>query len=106
MFENVKVYGYNIGNPEPFLTEPMTDKERKVLRRLELLSGDGNGDWGMIARRHLNASVHTMQVLYLKGLVDGRGLPDAKGYGNTPDSNIWGITRRGRQALIRKEVAA
>lgn len=95
----IKVYASRIGKPEVALTQPATDNEIKILKRLELLSGDGHGDYGMIARRHLKASVDTMQVLYLKGLVDGRGLPDANGYGNTPDSSIWGITRRGLDTL-------
>lgn len=98
----IKVYACNIGNPEVVLTQPVTDNEVKVLKRLELLSGDGHGDYGMIARRHLKASVDTMQTLYFKGLVDGRGLPDANGYGNTPDSSIWGITRRGFDVLTKR----
>jgi len=97
--DDVKIYASRIGNPEVVFNQPATDRELKVLRRLELLSGDGQGDFGMIARRHLKASVDTMQALYFKGLVDGRGLPDAYGYGNTPDSSIWGITRLGLKAI-------
>ncbi|MFA7585569.1 MAG: hypothetical protein WCY11_05135 [Novosphingobium sp.] len=96
---DVKIYGSRIGTPAVVLTEPMTERESKILRRLEKLSGDGRGDFGMIPRRHLKASVDTMQVLYLKGLVDGRGLRDTHGYGNTPDSSIWGITERGLKAI-------
>ena len=95
----IKVYGIRPGNPKVFLTQPVTADELKVLKRLELLTGDGCGDWGMVGRRHLRASFDTMQTLCLKGLVDGRGLRDAKGVGNTPDSSLWGITRLGRRAL-------
>ena len=102
---DVKVYCSAIGSPPVVVTEPITDKELKILKRLELLSGDGQGDFGMVARRHLKASVDAMQVLWLKGLVDGRGLPDAHGYGNTPDSSIWGITKLGRKAIHQSEEA-
>ena len=102
----IKVYGVNIGTPEVIVTEPATAKELQVLKRLELLSGDGQGDYGMIARRHLKASADTMQVLWLKGLVDGAGLPDKHGRGNTPDSSIWGITRLGRKALATAPIDA
>lgn len=95
----IKIYVVNIGTPEVIVTEPVTAKELQVLKRLELLSGDGQGDYGMIARRHLKASADTMQVLWFKGLVDGAGLPDKHGRGNTPDSSIWGITRLGRKTL-------
>ena len=99
MMEQHKIYAVGIGSPDVAVTEPMTEREEKILRRLERLSGSGTGEWGMVARRHLKASADTMQVLYLKGLVDGRGLPDAHGYGNTPDSSIWGITLRGLEKI-------
>lgn len=102
----IKVYCVNIGAPEVLVTEPVTAKELQVLKRLELLSGDGQGDYGMIARRHLKASADTMQVLWFKGLVDGAGLPDKHGRGNTPDSSIWGITKLGRKALAAASVNA
>lgn len=102
----IKVYAANIGQPEVIMTEPVTAKELQVLKRLERLSGDGQGDYGMIARRHLKASADTMQVLWFKGLVDGRGLPDKHGSGNTPDSSIWGITKLGRKALAAASVNA
>ena len=99
MTDDVKIYAVNIGNPEVIATEPATDKEKKILLRMERLSGSGCGDYGMIARRHIKASVDTMQVLYFKGLVDARGLPDKHGYGNTPDSSIWGLTYRGLKVI-------
>lgn len=102
----IKVYAVSIDQPEVIATEPATAKELQVLKRLELLSGDGHGDYGMIARRHLKASADTMQVLWFKGLVDGRGLPDKHGRGNTPDSSIWGITRLGRKALATTPINA
>lgn len=95
----IKVYGYAIGSPKVMVTEPVTDRELKILKRLELYSGDGCGDYGMIARRHLKASADAMQLLWFKGLVDGSGLPDKHGRGNTPDSSIWGITKAGLAAL-------
>lgn len=95
----IKIYGYRIGTPEVLVTEPATDRELKILKRLELLSGDGQGDYGMIARRHLKASADAMQVLWFKGLVDGGGLPDKHGRGNTPDSSVWGITKLGLQTV-------
>lgn len=100
----IKVYAVSIHQPEVLATEPATDKEIKILRNLERLSGDGNGDYGMIARRHLKASADTMQVLWFKGLVDGRGLPDKHGRGNTPDSSIWGITTIGLKTLAASPV--
>lgn len=102
----IKVYAADIGKPEVIVTEPVTPKELQVLKRLELLSGDGHGGYGMIARRHLKASADTMQVLWFKGLVDGRGLPDKHGVGNTPDSSIWGITRLGRKVLATATINA
>lgn len=95
----IKVYAVTVGSPEVIVTEPVTEREIKILRRLERISGDGCGDWGMVARRHLRASADAMQVLWFKGLVDSRALPDDHGYGNTPDSSIWGITKRGRGAI-------
>jgi len=95
----LKVYAVEIGKPEVIVTEPVTPKELQILKQLERLSGDGHGSYGMIARRHLRASADTMQVLWFKGLVDGRGLRDKHGVGNTPDSSIWGITRLGRKVV-------
>lgn len=99
MNNDVKVYSVRIGTPKISITEPATAREMKILHRLELLSGDGMGDFGMISRRHLKVSFDAMQVLFFKGLVDGSALRDERGHGNTPDSSLWGITKIGLAAV-------
>jgi hypothetical protein len=71
--------------------ERLTKRQRDVLKLLS----DGR-KW---TPHQLGTSAAFLQKMFYADLVDGAGLPDGKGYGNTVHSSVWWITKKGRDAL-------